>query len=232
MDKDIALAIIGGVTTIVTAIIARNNHVRAKRAEAMYSDVNGERNKIQKQNKRLTASLSCLEIMYDAQFVSFINEKVDYLFQYTKAERFIILFAVNGKDSFNFVSVCYEKTKTEKTRGSIYRYVRLRVDDAYRSMLKQVERDYSVFIDVAKMQPSLLKDIYESSVEGIKYSSVHFIKRLHADEDNDVVVYSSLATTESPNYSVSEQTIIKGVYDQIRDHAKNITLRLDNDGFM
>lgn len=215
MTEPVIITIITSVFGVITASIAGFYSVKVKKLETA---------KEQKDRSisRLKAELTCINVLFDYNMISLINEKVDYLFRHTSAERFIILFALNGKTDFNFVSVCYEKTKTEGTRGSIYRYVRLKIDEHYRQMLKHVEKEESIYLSVPEMPPCLLKDIYESIVEGVTFSSIHFIARNQLDSDNDVLVYSSLATTQDKNFTPSEKVIIKSTYDELRAHAHQI----------
>jgi len=131
-----------------------------------------------------------------------------------------------GKEDFNFVSVCYEKTKRKSGRGAIYRYVHVEIDDHYRKMLKFVEHNKQTYLNVELMEQCLLKDIYQSLVEGVKHSGIHFIARKQVDELNDILIYSSMATTNNEDFSVIEKTTIKLAMDSIRAHSKQIEFEM------
>lgn len=226
MDTGVTVAIIAGVTTLLSTTIAGYYALKNKRAEYEIKNQKNEIETAKEDVSRLKAELSCINIMFEHDLISFLNHQVDKLFERTKAERFIILFAINGKTEFNFVSVCYEKTKSDKTRGAIYRYVRLGIDSHYKEMLKRVERYETIYLDVDQMEESLLKGIYKQTVEGVTFSSIHFIKRLAADRNNDIVIYSSLATTKPEDFTAVERVTIKSTYDQIRAHSQNLTFSM------
>lgn len=204
----------------ITAVITGWYATRVKKLELKNDNA-------QKQVSRLKAELTCINVLFEYKLIALINTTVEHIFKETKAERFIILFALNGKTDFNFVSVCYEKTKTEKTSGAMYRYVRIEIDDHYRQMLKFVEQDKQVYLDVEHMQECLLKNIYQSIVEGVTFSGVHFIARHSIDQNNDSLVYCSVATTDKEDFTRSEKTTLKLAMDNIRSHASQMNFSLN-----
>lgn len=215
MSEGVLISLIGFLGVAITAIVTSYYNIKVKKLEL--SNDNSK-----KQVAKLKAELTCINVLFEYNLIALINKTVDEIFNTTKAERFIILFALNGKVDFNFVSVCYEKTKTSKTSGAIYRYVRLEIDNHYRQMLKYVEHDKQVYLDVEHMEDCLLKNIYQSIVEGVTYSGVHFINRSRIDDDNDVLVYCSVATTNENDFTKHEKVAIKVALDNIRSHAKEI----------
>jgi len=204
----------------ITAVITGLYATRVKKLELTNDNA-------QKQVSRLKAELTCINVLFEYKLVALINTTVEHIFKETKAERFIILFALNGKTDFNFVSVCYEKTKTDKTSGAMYRYVRVEIDDHYRQMLKFVEQDKQVYLDVEHMPECLLKNIYQSIVEGVTFSGVHFIARHSIDQNNDSLVYCSVATTDKEDFTRSEKTTLKLAMDNIRSHASQMNFSLN-----
>jgi len=219
MSETVIIGIVSTLGVIISATIAGFYSVKVKRLE-------GANETKDKQVKKLRAELTCINVLFEYNLIALINRTVDDIFKNTKAERFIILFALNGKTDFNFVSVCYEKTKTAKTSGAIYRYVRVQIDDHYRQMLKYVEKDHQVYLDVANMQECLLKNIYQSIAEGVTFSGVHFINRSPLDEDNDTLVYCSMATTDPEDFTKQEKAMMKLAMDNIRSHAKEIDFKI------
>ena len=219
MTEGVLISVISFIGVSITAIITAYYNIKVKRLELSNT-------KNEKQVAKLRAELTCINVLFEYNLIALINRTVDEIFKTTKAERFIILFALNGKVDFNFVSVCYEKTKSSKASGAIYRYVRLAIDDHYRQMLKFVEKDKQVYLDVEHMPECLLKDIYQSLVEGVTYSGVHFINRSPIDADNDALVYCSVATTHDDDFTKHERSLIKIALDNIRSHANEIDFSL------
>lgn len=219
MTEGVLISIISFIGVSITALITAYYTIKVKRLELSNTIST-------KQVAKLRAELTCINVLFEYNLIALINRTVDDIFKNTKAERFIILFALNGKTDFNFVSVCYEKTKSSKTSGAIYRYVRVQIDDHYRQMLKYVEKDHQVYIDVANMQECLLKNIYQSIAEGVTFSGVHFINRSPLDEDNDTLVYCSMATTDPEDFTKQERSVMKLAMDNIRSHAKEIDFKI------
>lgn len=218
MSTEVTIALISSAATVIVSVVAGYFALRTKKAEQ-------KTKVIIKEKEKLKTELSCINILFQHDFIALLNRQVSNLFRETKAERFLLLFAVNGKTDFNFVSVCYEKMKNEKSAGAVYRYVRLGIDDHYRQVLKAVEREAAIYLNVKEMPDSLLKSIYESLIENVKYSVIKFIKRLSADDDNDIVIYSSLATCDDNDFDENERVVIKRIYDIIRYHANSIEFR-------
>ena len=149
-------------------------------------------------------------------FASFneIKTAVDELFKTTRADRFLILIAINGKVDFNMVSVIFEQHKIGKYQiNAIARYKTLNIDPAYKKMLKEAELYGIVETVTSELPPSLLKDIYE--IEDISASHVRHLSRIHVDESNDVLVYSSLATHDKRGFTHIDKVRADLVYNSI-----------------
>ena len=219
MDVNIITGLLSVAGLTITAFVTGWYAIKVKKLEL-------KNETSQKQVSRLKAELTCINVLFEYKLIALLNTTVEHIFQETKAERFIILFAINGKTDFNFVSVCYEKTKSDKGSGAMYRYVRVAIDDHYRQMLKYVEKDKQVYLDVEHMPDCLLKNIYQSIVEGVTYSGIHFIARHNIDQDNDSLVYCSIATTNNEDFTRGEKTSIKVAMDNLRSHASQINFSL------
>jgi hypothetical protein len=223
MDANVTNIILGVISAsglFTTALITGWYATKVKKLELRNEQA-------QKQVSKLKAELTCINVLFEYKLIALLNSTVNHIFKETKAERFIILFAINGKTDFNFVSVCYEKTKTDKGSGAMYRYVRVAIDDDYRQMLKHVEKDKQVYLDVENMPDCLLKNIYQSIVEGVTFSGIHFIARHNIDQDNDSLVYCSIATTNNEDFTRSEKTSIKVAMDNLRGHASQMNFSLN-----
>lgn len=147
-----------------------------------------------------------------------MKETVDALFQATKASRFLILIASNGVKDLRFTTVIYEQhqnsSQVNLSVGASSKYVRFEFDVVYREMLKTIENLGGTYYNVAEMQPGDLKSIYES--EGVKNSSVWFLRRIPINDKNHRVLYSSIATHEEKEFTDMEKIQIKAAVDKIR----------------
>lgn len=216
VDNTIVITVVTSVAAIVTAIVSGIFSLKQKKIET-------ELKETKKEVTKMKIELSCINILFNHDFLQVLSEKVDEIFENTHAERFLILFAVNGKERFNYVTVCYERTKTHSGSGAIYRYVRFEIDDHYRDLLHDSERHNAVVLNVEEMPNSYLKSIYQTRVESIRHAVIKFLKRMTVDTDNDLVIYSSIATTLDRPFNDNELTIIKTAFDVLRATAKNVT---------
>lgn len=171
-----------------------------------------ENNQLKNEKKETEQKLDFINRILDLEFINQIGESVNRMFAQTKADRFLILVARNGKVDFNIVSVVFEQhKKTEFRINAIARYRNVHIDNSYRIMLKDAERYGMVQIETAKMPDSVLKDFYE--MEGITFSKVRFLARKPIDNDNDFLVYSSLSTHEKTDFTKREKAYIKTQYE-------------------
>jgi hypothetical protein len=190
---------------------------------AAYATLKKKHSNVKQENKVLKIELSCINILFNHEFLKILNSKVENIFAETKIDRFLILFAVNGKDVVKYATVCYERNKATNHVGAIYRYIRLEVDTHYQNLLKQVEAIGTVHLVVKEMPTCMLKTIYQSREEEIKYSTVKFLKRIEVDQHNDIIVYSSIATSHDEDLTNEEHLIIKYNFDAIKSEAKHLS---------
>ena len=166
-------------------------------------------------------------LLMDLKFFNNLRDIIEEMFNKTKADRFLVLVATNGRSDFKFATAIYEHHKfidqntVKLSVGGTSKYVRFRFDKAYLQMLKESEIRDKVSLSTNEMPESDLKDIYLT--ENIKDSEVYFLKREKIDENNDVIFYCFIATYNSEGYSRADKTLIKtymdGVKDLINDHS-------------
>ena len=154
-----------------------------------------------------------LDRILDLEFVNKISDSVSRMFDSTKADRFLILVAKNGKTDFKVVSVVFEAHKHTKYRiNAIARYRNVEIDDAYKALLKEVELKGVVILDTKKMgKHDVLKDFY--SIEGVNFSKIRFLARKPINNNNDFLVFSSIATHESRKFTQKELAYIKTEFE-------------------
>ena len=153
-----------------------------------------------------------LDKILDLVLLNDIKTATDTIFKETKADRFLILIAINGKVDFNTVSVIFERHKNS-TSSAIARYRNLQVDAEYRAMLKESERNNYLIVETSAMRECLLKDIY--TLEGVNHSEIRHLARQPLDKDNDCLVYSSIATHKTPKFTRLELTTIQTQIDSV-----------------
>ena len=143
-----------------------------------------------------------LDRILDLTLLTTIKNSVHDLFKITESDRFLILIAINGQVDFRTVSVIFEQHK-QSTSSAIATYKSLKVDSYYVRMLKEAEKYDIVDIETDKLPPSLLKTIYEE--EGIMFAIVRHINRVKLDNNNDCLIYASIATHEDKPFTVAER---------------------------
>lgn len=201
-------ALIGAATTGITAYFAFKQITVKHKAEILKAkaEIEKERRIFTHEEKKISFFN---EIMVLPTY-SAIKAGVDEIFEKTKADRFLILIAINGKDSFNTVSVVMELHSERQRDSAIGKYHNIKIDDHYKSMLREAERRPAVNLIVDDMpNNSLLKTFYD--MEGVKYSKIMFLARRALDTDNDMLVYCSIATHDEPNFTRQEKVIIQTI---------------------
>lgn len=153
-----------------------------------------------------------LDKILDIVLLNDLKTACTTIFKKTKADRFLILIAINGKVDFKTVSVIFEQHKNS-TSSAIASYKSLRVDHDYVQMLKDTERNGVTQLNVAEMKPCLLKEIYQ--MEGVKHSKVRHLLRKPLDEENHCLIYSSIATHTDEAFNVMEKVIIQTQMDSV-----------------
>lgn len=160
-----------------------------------------------------------LAIQMDLEMLNSIKEIVEDVLYKTKADRFLILTATNGKTNLRFATAIYEHhKKTPKvvlSIGATGKYVKFEFDSEYRKMLKDCEVNGVVNLNVEKMPASDLKDIYEA--EKINFSNVYFLMRGKIDEDNDRLFYCSVSTHDELDFTKTENIITKTAINRLQN---------------
>jgi len=152
-------------------------------------------------------------ISLDLRRFNMIKSIVSELFIRTKAERFLILMSYNGSEYFNFATALYEQHKDNNqvvlSLGATSKYVKVEIDDTYRSMLKEVESKGFMRIDTENYKDGLLKDIYH--LEKVTYSNIYFIKREkeYPSKGKDLFLFCSIATHSGNKFSEDDETAFR-----------------------
>jgi len=211
MPIDIYIQIIATVGVIISAAIG----------SLKYRKLNTKNKELLHSNKKIITELSAITVLFNHKFLSLLNDTIEEIFSTTRTTRFLLLFAVNGKESFNTVTVCFERNTHPELSGATKRYIRLEVDDQYKLMLKKAENDGTVAMSTATMTDSMLKDIYSSYNETVNHSMIHFLRRISIDGSNDLLLYCSTATIEEDDFNREEKFTISRSISMMRNEAQN-----------
>jgi hypothetical protein len=214
---EITLALISSISAILVAVINSYISIRKK-----YTSLSEEHNTISNDRDKLIVELSAVGVLFNYNLLTVIEESVNETFMSTKAKKFLILFAVNGKTSFNHVTACYERNLNPKSAYIIRKYRRLRIDDDYKKLLKQIEFNSPVVIDTSKIKESILKQMHSSYKQDTTHVLLHFLTRIQVDQENDLLVYISISTDEPESFTDEELFVISNSINLIKDHAEEI----------
>lgn len=213
MDKtEIIVSAIGLIGILLPSYWAYSEKKQNRKKDELISDLQKklEKSKAEKNESQLRSEV--VERLLDITLLSNIRSAVNTMFEETRAERFLILIAINGKIDFNMVSVIFEQHKSNNHINAIARYRNIQIDDYYRQMLKKAERTGVVEFEVDKMpDEALLTQFYKH--EGVKNSKVRHLLRQSIDGENDVVIFSSVATFDDEPFTLQEKSLFLALYD-------------------
>lgn len=178
-----------------------------------------EKSKLIAENTELTHQKAEADIkmtffnqIIDLTSINIISSSVDRMFEKTKADRFLIMIAVNGKTDFNVISVVFEQHKDKSNRiNAIARYHNISIDYHYKKLLQDAEKHDLIDIHTSKMPESILKDFYLD--EKVTESLIRKLIRKPIDANNDFLVYSSISTHKNRQFTRIEKSYIKTQYE-------------------
>ena len=157
--------------------------------------------------------------------VNSIQDSINEIFAKTTADRVLILTARNGKNLFRHADAIIDFYKYQQDRIDAVRiYTNVELDDPYVNMLKDTEYYGFVDLETARMNIQILKHFYET--EKVKHSRVLPIARLPIDENNDFLIYMSIAKHDGEVFTENEKTIFNlynnsGIKPNIQKLLKN-----------
>lgn len=211
---EIVIAVIGLIGILLPSYWVYLEKTKSKARNYRIAQLEGQLKKSSKEREEAEVRTLVVERLLDISLLSEIREAVNYIFEETKAERFLILIAVNGKIDFNVISVIFEQHKGDLAINAVARYKNISIDDYYKEMLKKAERVGVVHLHVDTMpERSLLSNIYKH--EGVKHSEVRHLMRQAIDSENDVIVYSSIGTFQTKPFTLTEKAIFLTQYDSV-----------------
>lgn len=177
------------------------------------------------EKRNIEVKLEFFNRIHSVKFFNDINNAVDKIFKYTSADRFLILIAINGKTDFNIVTSIFERRKDNDKKHVRPRYENIPIDEPYKNMLKEAERKELIKLTTQSMEQSKLKSFYE--YEKVNFSHVRFLSRKPIDDDNDFIVFSSLATHGASDFTTMEIVLSQLQFDSIIKPSINEILTLN-----
>lgn len=170
-----------------------------------------------RRKQKFEVELSDFEIRFALEDLVEIREDVRHIFDSTKADRFLILKAENGKQSPKWATAIYEQHKGVPVILATEVYKKVRIDDIYREMIDTAELEGVTIMHTEAMQKtSRLRAIYES--ENVQHSNCYFLCRypLKSDSEKWVVMYCTLATENVEPFTPHEETALELFADRLR----------------
>lgn len=166
-----------------------------------------------------------ISLLFSTELLALLQKEARQIFATTPATRLLLLYAINGKRDFKYITCVFESNRPETPApvvSAISKFVDLAIDPDYRTMLKQAELggDYH---HITSIETGLMSQIYRS--EGISSAAVSFVTRCHIDDENDLVLFTAV---ESPSVLTEfERLNIRMAIDPIRVAAQKIHVQPD-----
>lgn len=219
-----ALKILG---SIVVALATYYFGRRKSKLETEKIELENEKLRIDIQNGKLKEGVHIQKLnFYDdvlkLVFVNAIQDSVKELFKNTSADRFLILIARNGKTELRYADVILDFYKDPNHQIDAVRiYTNVELDDPYKEMLRLTEKHGFFDIETATMPDQILKHFY--MVEDVKHGRTMPIARLPIDEDNDFLIYTSVAKHLDVKFTEMEKTYFELIHNNsFRPNVKKL----------
>jgi len=158
-----------------------------------------------------------------------LDKIINDLFDKTKVDRFVIFKAENGGvNPLTFTTAILERHSSGiymmLSLGATKKYIRVRFDAPYKSMLDKIEMDKSlIYLNVEEMQECDLKTFYQE--EQVKHSAVSFQARYPLTKDKHIILYYSFATHNEKPYTKKEKSLIRMAAEQIAGLNYRVTIQ-------
>jgi hypothetical protein len=213
MTNEVIIALIGAFTTIITTIIAYFEHRKAKKEAdtntSLLQDIQKLRIDFEESKNKLTKTqlkVTILDRLAELAVFNELKNAADRIFEQTKADSFIILYATNGSHLIRSVSVSFGLQKNPSMTAPIIRYKDVEIDDSYRAILKTLEQEGKMDFHRSDMEAQILKDFF--TLEGINTIKLNFIDRRNLDEMNDIIIFCTIGSYKKEDWTEIELATI------------------------
>ena len=208
--KDI-MQILGVVGTTLMGYLAQKKNKALKRQKEVVDKL---------KDNIYQAKIRQVKEVYDLQRFSNFQQIVHKMFAGTPIDRFAIMFVMNGKVDFNFLTVLFDESMLNPEIGDISPYTRFPIDDAYRSMLRSCERNGFVWRDGPDFGVGVIDDYLV--LEKIKCIGWGFVQRVRLDEFNDLLVFASVSSESEIIKPLKKKMIQLTFTGRIKPHLERI----------
>lgn len=193
--------IIGYLGILTTAGFGYLAAVRGKELKEKKGDIALLKSTIYDMNERK------LKEIFDLRRFSQIEQNIKIVFKETIADRFTVMFAMNGQSQFDHLTVIFDQKLGNVDIGGISAYTRFPIDDIYRARIKRAEHSQSGVWE--KTDDERIGAIGDYLVmEEITDTGWYFIERFVLDEQNSVVLFCSFCTPEPAGYKTKDKRFI------------------------
>lgn len=208
--------VVAALVAMVVASITAYTQIKIKKLEKTQAEVKEATQHLIDKNQDLRIKEHAYKIMFDYRFYFSIKGYAIDLFEFTNIDRVIVFFATNGKKPVKYITEALEFRRHFDSDVHGMRYVRVELDEEYKKLLAEVELNSEVYIKTGNLQDSLLKGIYLSKFENIKYAIIKFLARYKLSDEDDLLVYMSFGTTKDLEITSDERIRIRLCGDTIK----------------
>jgi hypothetical protein len=192
---------------------------------ALYGAWKNHKLKKQKRENQLLKSelygtkMQKLKELYDFQRFSVLEHEIRVLFKETPVTRFTIMFAMNGRIDFNYMTVVYDQHDYRMDVGMESSYDQIQIDQGYIRLLKEVERLGFVWLS-APFNIGSISHFME--MEEVKHCGWGYVLREALDDTDDLLVYLAISSEQDMRVidKSKAELIIKGVMPEMADILK------------
>jgi hypothetical protein len=201
-----AYTLLGIAITAITPIIVlliklREERIKNSSLKQEALNLEEKRHILESQVKDLSHTLvTSLDCLRD------VDHSIGNLFTGTNADRFLLFSANNGKHRLRYVNCVSEKHKEENgnavylmSLGATVKYRGIEIDDQYHDMLTMAEKKGYVNIKTKYLPNCNIKKFYIE--EGVTEGFIFFVSRIKLDQDNDKIIFFSLATHKKDGFT-------------------------------
>jgi hypothetical protein len=219
IDFQKVFAVVG---TIGTALMTYINRKQSR----VVKEVKEEKKVVESQNQILkdniyTSKIKTIKELFDFQRFSGLQNLLQRLFKKGPIDRFTLMFVMNGKIDFHYMTVLMDESNIANTALSeISPYSRFLIDGQYGAIIKETELGHFVWRCAPDFKAGGLDDFL--NLEQIKCIGWAFVQRIKLDSQNDIVVYCSFSS-EKGELTLAQKKYVELIYaGRIKPHIDQI----------
>jgi len=204
IDWTQVFAFLGTAGTAVMAYLRQQASARAKQRqrenEIKEKALQLEKAKLEKEKKVnellkdniYTTKLRTLKQVFDVKSFSRLESMIREGMNGTPFDRFTIMFLMNGKVEFNFMSVIFDQHQNKPMVGLDSPYSKIRIPEDYHEIITSLPQGRGHWIKAPFEEVSTMAEYMR--LEEIKQIGWFKIRRIALDDFNDLLVYCSWST--------------------------------------